>query len=406
MNKIFSLLFLCATLGAAAVNVAVQASALRGDLSELVVPDSFAAFRRDTAAIEGAAGANITEQPLFVDIYSLLQVAMGKEEVGDFTVVKASNGMLNRGDLYPQNMYRLREFAARVYWMKRFLGDRDGRLIFLSPPNRSTRGAATYRAGMPFQNLNPVQDSFLHHLREYDVGYLDSRLLLRRAGISPDRWVFKTDFNWTIEACFEVYRGLVTALNQEFFANLDSDGYYRDKANYTARSFGRFFLGSLGKYTGEAFGGMDDFTLLAPKYKPNAQFIVEMVDPREGFITRKGAAEETLLDEKALSRLEDSYAFHPYDFYASGNKTWSKIRNVQHPAGPRVLLIHDGFGAPLASFLAPLFGETHTILARGGAFGINIDQYLTDYRFDYVIVELSADSFNDTGMNFFIGPKD
>lgn len=401
-KKIFAVVFLFATVGATLANLALRSADFGRGLAGLAAPASPDGVAGSMRGLDRFLAATVAGDVCFVEAYGRLQALQGKRSIDDFALVKDDNGFLNVGALLPPDLSRLAIYASRVQWLKR-LAARDGaNVIFVNPPDRVLEGYSSYTRGLPYQNRNPLQDSFLYFLWEYRVEYLDARTALAASELPPEKWLFKTDPRWTPQAAFATFRRLVAKMDEVFQGKLDPDGKYADPANYRLSTFSRAFLGDWGRRTGAAFAGLDDFTVVRPNF--DDEYAVEWVDAAGAYETVEGGLEETLLNPAAL-RPAGVYGFAPYDYYALSDKHWARIKNLRHHNRPRLLLVHDADGAALAPFLAPMFGETHTIRSASGEFAVNVDQYLSSYRFDYVIVALGPASYSNQGMNFFTNAK-
>lgn len=352
------------------------------------------------AAIDRVLTAALPGRESLLAIRSRLQDRLGDSADAGFTLLRDRNGVLNVGSPFPPDTSQLHELAARLYWLKRYAAGSGTRMIYLTPPDRVVKGYSEYSRGLPYRNLNPVQDSFLFYIGEYGVDYLDARAALAESGLTPAAWLFRTDSRWTPTAAFATFQRLLPEMDRRFGMDLDPDKRLVDPENYEFVKIPHPFLGDLGRMAGKEFSGLDAFTAVAPKFEN--RYAVEWVGLDGSYRTGAGA---TLLHPAAL-RFEDLDTFAPYDYYLSGLKSWALVKNVEHPEKPSLLLLHDRDGAVLLPLLAPAFGETHAILSAPGEYAVNIDQYLASNHFDFIIVALGPTSYTEAGMNFFIGPKD
>lgn len=401
VKKAFAAIFLAATLGAAVAGVAGSGAALRGAAAGAAVSRIRDVPKR-ARAVEAALTANFPEKDRLLELRSRIQALLGKNATDDFSLVKDVNGVLNHGSVVAVDTSRLHEYAARLYWLKRYAAEDGSRVLHLAPPDRVIKGYSRYEPGLPYRNLNPAQDSFLFYIGEYGVDYLDARSALAGSTLPPSEWVFRTGNGWTPQAAFVAFQSLIRTMEKTFNAELDPDGTYTDPENYLFTKVPQSFLGDLGKTVGEPFAGADAYTAIRPRFEN--RYAVEWIGADGVYGSAEGTAEQALLDPSALL-FRDGEAFAPNDFYLSGVKKWVKIQNADHPLRPTLLLVHDRQCATLPPLLAPLFGEVHAILSEAGEYAVNIDQYLASNRFDYIVVALGPESYDDKGMDFFIGPK-
>ena len=398
-QKLFSLVFLAAVFGAAVYNFREQRVNLETSVQGLLPPLTEKAARADIGLLDDAAKSYITGQTNFMEAYAYIQKVMGKNEIDNFSYIRAKNGALNFGNFYDADITGLEKYAARLRRMKEALAENGGGLIFLTPPDLIVWDRPEYASGMPYRNANPLQDAFLDQLREYGVDYLDARYSLKDSGLPADKIMYRTDHHWTNEACFEVFRDLVAQMEERHGMTLDPAGFYRDHGRYGRHTYPESFLGFLGRSTGIHFSGLEDFTIIWPRFE--GEYLVEYID-KYGFTRHEGPPEKSILNPAVLG-LKEPYNMTMYDFYLYGIKSWMKITNKLNPDGPKLLLIHDSFGPPLASFLAPMFSEIHMMWPPAESFTINIDEYMAGEKFDFAVVELYPYNYNEQqGMRFFV----
>lgn len=397
-QKLFSILFLAATFAAAAGNMWAQRRQLRDSMVGLLPPITEKDARADVWLLEDAVKTHITGKMNFVEAYAFIQTLMGKNEIDNFAYVKAKNGAVNFGSFYEADTSGLEKYADRLARMRDYFEKRGGGVVFLTPPDLYVWGNPEYDAGLPHRDANPMIDAFHDILRSRGVEFFDSRYALLDSGIPRDKIMYRTDHHWTSEACFEVFRSLVGRMETRFGRQLDPGGFHRNPANYGRRTYPASFLGFLGRSTGIHFSGMEDFTIIWPRFA--GEYSVEYID-RFGYTLREGPTEQSLLFMDVL-KPGDPYGMTMFDFYLCGIKTWAKVTNHNNPNGPKLLFIHDSFGPPLAAFLAPLFSEIHMMWPCAETFAIDIDKYIAERNFDFAVVELYPYNYNDAGMRFFV----
>ncbi len=323
---------------------------------------------------------------------------MGKNEISDYKYIRSLDGTLNYGNAFPVNTSMLPELASRVHRFNQYVMEQGGKFLYINPPDLVIRGGTHYVHGMPYQDFNISQDILLDRLREYGVECMDLRDSLASCGIAPEKMLFKTDHHWTLETCFQAFISLVDKLEKDSPGTFDPDGFYRDPNNYNFRTYPASFLGSTGRGAGMAFSGLDDFTAIWPKFKREYQ--VDKVDPWLGPRSVRGVTEKSLLHTAALDKREP-YSMYTYNFYMGGSVSWAKIVNMDNPDGPKLLLVNDSFGIPLATFLAPMFSELHMIWPLADNYRKEVEPYVRDNKFDYVFVELIPSNYTDEGFSFF-----
>ncbi len=401
-RRVFSLFFIVAVFGGALANVYVMYPTLKRDFTGFGIPESVDGIYANIQWVEEVARSDIAGKFQFVETYGYIQNLLGMREYDDFTNVLADNGALNLTRFYPPPLNYLRKYASRLSRMKRAIQDRGGELLFISPPSLVNNGVPTYAHGLPYADENPIQDVFLHHLREYGIDYLDARSYLRERGFTPEQIVYKTDHHWTNQASFEVFKGMVGKIESAFGIALDPDGFYRDDVNYNFRLYPKSFLGFLGRSTGAAYVGYEDFTVIWPKFAGN--YTSEIIDGA-GLNIRTGPTLDTIYNTLRLTDRK-MYTSTMYDVYLFGIQPYTRVVNLDKPDGLKILMITDSFGPPLGVYLAPMVGEIRMVWPRAEFSKIDIDKFFADQKFDYVILELYAENISDNGIYFFADPDD
>ncbi len=401
---LFPLVFLVLLLGGAAVNLSLLGGRMAEDF--LAGPkEKSLADRAEAAArkLDEIASTHVAYNTAIVDLYGGLQVFLGKRVLGDFKVVKGNNGELDFGSFKAGRDLVFNDAAFRAvanYYrnLSETAAFRGGKLIFVAPPLRPVKNDPAFEPGLPILDLNPQLDTLLHFLREYNVEFIDLRRhLTADGGLPPERLLYKTDLLWTTEAAFEAFRVVVSQLEERFQMNLDPDGFYRDKANYSFTPYPQFFMGMLGHISGPRFAGRDDFVAIRPTY--NDTYSVEMLNPQAGLIERRGGPAETIYYERMLIPFDlitmeplTLRAHQPYRFYLSDLHSMVTIRNEGRPDGPKILLIGDAFSVPVSCFLAPLATELVTVNPRARQYVPDLQQHLLTREYDLAIVLLTVNS--------------
>ncbi len=343
---------------------------------------------------------HLTGRDSMTEVYSYLQVLMEKEEAGDFAAIKSKTGENSYGNFYPVVSEHIPGLAWRMKQLNDFCNEQGTAVVFWSALPLYTRGYSDYSAGLPAYDQNSDIDAMLYYLQGYGVDYLDSRAILNESEISPEEYRFKTDLHWTTQACYESFRALVNKMDAEYQTNLDPDNICTNPDQYNTIIYQDSFLGALGRQVGIPFSGIDDFTLMIPKFETN--FTIE-TQGDDIYRIDTGSYAEVLLDQSYLAS-HSPYASAMYDVYLGGNSIYKRIVNQLNPDGPNVLLIYDSFSLPAATFLASAVGELHMICPLnidGESNKIDITEYVKNNTFDLVIVGMYPGNYTDKAFSFF-----
>lgn len=269
-SKIFrvaiGLVFLASLFCLSVINALSHGTPVFSALQRALVDFSPRTLRESELLAQRIAEGGFVGEVETKEMRASLAAALGKREMHNFYVIKGPDGNLYRGGLYRLHTKNAELLADCIAdFAERSVADR--RMLYLAVPDSVPLGAGDAFASMPILNHNLATDKLLYCLRERGVPFLDSRYLFKSDRIPRDEITLKTGVGLTGKADFSLFQYLIQALDQRFLLILDPDGSYRDLANYRVAEHRRFFMGSLGKATSPAFGGLDDFAVIAPAFE-------------------------------------------------------------------------------------------------------------------------------------------
>ena len=184
----------------------------------------------------------------------------------------------------------------------------------------------------------------------------------------------------------------------EFIDKNDPDWVYDpetyDLDNYNIKTYKDWFLGSLGKKTGNVYAGIDDFELITPNYATDFDFVA---DAQKGIIKREGSFEEALLDKSNLKK--DYFSINTYATYTGGDYKENIVTNRNSANKTKVLLVRDSFSCTLMPFLALSTGELTTIDLRYYK-KMSLKEYLKENDFDIVLIAYNPSAFSKQQFTF------
>ena len=165
-----------------------------------------------------------------------------------------------------------------------------------------------------------------------------------------------------------------------------------EKDSYDFKNYEDFFQGSMGRRVGISYGGIDDFTLITPKFNTNLTvYQSDMVNQ----VTRTGSFTESVLNmeniDEGSNPSTNRYAVYPGD-YAELIFT----NNIEE--NNSILMIKDSFALPVYSFLAPTVEKINAIDMR--YFTKNVLEYASEVKPEIVIILYNGDCFNDEMFDF------
>lgn len=133
------------------------------------------------------------------------------------------------------------------------------------------------------------------------------------------------------------------------------DNNYLSEEQYNYEVHENYFLGSQGKRTGLTYAGLDDVTVITPKYDTNYKYNIPVKN-----IEKQGTYEEALLFDDYFGN--DYYNDDPTRVYTGDNYSLSIIKNELAKNDTKILLVRDSFSRVISPFLASTCKELHIIL--------------------------------------------
>lgn len=385
---IFAILFIGTLLSYSVINAWEAGEELEAELRSFQIRD----FKDDISKLNAVMEEQVWRRYDFIEAYGAIQLLMGKKEENSFDNVKDRADYLFSGNFWPDFGDDQKMLAERMRRLMDALAEKDTRVGFVLCPEKTVREELRY-PGIPYSSFETLGDDLLRWLDYYSVPYLDLRETMENSGLSYEETWFRTDHHWTPRAAFEGYRDLVGWMNAEFGAQLDPDGITRSLSNYEQICYSASMLGSQGRDAGLVYsGGMEDYTALVPKEAGSYRWKHDHADWREGSFT------EAFL-------MEDLYSAGPYKlnagkYYLNEVAENSRQLNQEITGGKDILLLRDSFASPVGAFLAQNFERVDMLWSMQYS-EEELDQYLEDNSYDYVLVMLYPDNLSEASFPFF-----
>lgn len=277
----------------------------------------------------------------------------------------------------------IRQAAERIIRFHDTHTANGGNFLFVMVPNQTSKYENHLPAGYQ-DKVNGPADTFLSHLQEAGVPYLDLREELQKDGISITDAYYNTDHHWTPQTGFWAYGKIVDKLAQ-MDAIAPVDPFYTDLANYRLETYENTFLGSSGKRTGKYYAGLDDSIFIYPNFETD---ISVTIPSRE--IAIQGPFEEVAYHQQLEYNFENPDFFNvgSYSFYGWNDNPITHWRNEQAPDQSKFLLIGESFGNVPFSFMSLCLGISDELDVR--YFEEDFSEYYYDYMPDTVVLEFNS----------------
>lgn len=378
-------LVLLAIIALGLTNMVYAFPTLKDTVLTVLAEDS--AIEEKIATVEAQLDESFFGKNVFIEGYGLVQLALGKEEMKAYTIAKDTDGKLHYVYFQTEETDVTAIGDATVSLAE--LAEETGAVCFyMMPPSKIIEGETTFDVGIPVPDENKAVDDFLLYLQEHGVASLDLRTTMGESGIPAQEQFYDTDHHWTIQSAFWGFTQLVDYLDSNYAMTLDPDGFYTDLDNYNQILYEDSYLGSLGRTVGAAYGGVDDFTLIYPKFTTNLSHYARNGD-EEKIALYNTTFEQGLISMDCFNTETDimDMEVDKYFAYMWGNYGYTHIVNNNNEDGAKVLFIKDSFTVPLAAFLSNTCSEVDLIDPRW--FGGSIEEYVINGDYDAVIVSVS-----------------
>lgn len=294
----------------------------------------------------------------FIDLHGGFQRVLGKQEVGNFDVVRDLQGNIHHTYNSPGRSVidaqhsRDPEDYRYIQTLQKYCDEQGLPLVMTITPHKVQQGYTTFPTGISSyknENLDFRRDM----MRQMGATVLDLRESMERVNYPKENAFYKTDHHWTTETSFWAFGEILNFLEQEYALVFPNKEQITNIENYNRRVYEQFFLGSTGRRVGRYYAksGLDDYTLLWPKFDT----WMRLEDPKRSEAPIEGTFYETMIDQTRL-RDDPTLQVNRYGTYLSTDR---QTREIYNPDGTgKLLILHDSFGLGISPFLALAFEET------------------------------------------------
>lgn len=354
------------------------------------------------AELEASINENLLGKMNFIETYGYIQVLMDKRESNNFTSIIDEDGFLHYSSFYRDEDPRIFEYAMRLKRLQDWVKPNGTKVLFVVTPGKYVEGQTEFRTGISVNNPDPTVDELLFYLNRLGVETLDLRASLPNEELSYEETFFKTDHHWTIPAAFYAMGEVVNKIEESFGEDLDPENYYTDISNYDIVTYKKGMLGSMGRKTGAVFSGLEDFTAIWPRFE--GDFYREcLADAGQDMSVYEGSFTEALMNTEILTEKSDVYSDSQYSTYLNGLRIYEKIINNENPDGPSFFMIRDSYFSPVMAFMMPMCGRMDAMWSLEETHELDIESYVKEEKFDYIIMEIYPYNIENKAFNFFKG---
>jgi len=324
------------------------------------------------SVIENSFTQNLFGKSYWIEVLGLFNQACHKSVFLDtedrYTVYKMSNGQ----ETWNYRGYDVGTYAEHYKVFAENLKSERIPLLFVQAPFKINK----YNNELPYgmtDETNALADSFLSQISDCDT--FDLRQVIEEEKIDYDSLFYATDHHWTPKTGLWATGVIAQRIKSEY--RLDLDTSFLDPGNYEYTVYSKFFLGSQGKRAGIIYSGLDDFTLIEPKYETNYHVNIPTLN-----ISKEGDFSETLLFKEYLKK--DYYNGDPGRVYTGDNYSLMTVQNYNAKNHTKILLVKDSFSKSVIPFLSSTCSELHVIDLR--TFEGSVRDYAIENKMNMVIV--------------------
>lgn len=397
-KRIFAVVFLVTIFCFSILNFVHSYEPLKEKLIEIVNAKEEFSVKR-VVELETTITDNLYGRMNYIEAYGYIQKLLDKREFNNFNSIKDEYGYLQYASFYREEDTRLFEYSMRIKRLQDYVKTSDTKVLFVVPPGKYDKNETKLRIGMPINDPNWIVDEMMFYLNRLGVETLDLRQSIPNEELSYEEAFFKTDHHWTIPAAFYATCEVVDKINDSFGENLDPQGYYTDIKNYDIVTYRSGMLGSMGRKTGANFCGIEDFTALWPRFE--GDYTRESMTQGGQSNKKQGSFIEVLMESSVLTDKTDIYSDSQYSLYLNGLRIYEKIVNEENPEGSKIFMIRDSYFSPVISFLMPMCGQIDAIWSLEDTRELDIESYVKENEFDYIIIEVYPYNINSSAFNFF-----
>lgn len=332
--------------------------------------------------IESEINEQVFARYAFIDLFGIMQKAMGKHEMNDFEVVQDEQGFLHY-TYFGEEAKDTSDLVKSLVSYRKGIKNKKTKFLYTMTPDKNIPGYTTFSKGMPYNYANETASQFLKLLEKEKIATFDFREHLEESQIASEELFYKTDHHWRTETAFWAFGCLLKELKEQHQFPVKNYKEVTDIRNYNQVKYMDSFVGSMGRKNGVYYSGVDDFTLIYPKFATDYEYHAKT---GKGKIETYGSFDQSLLCMLPFYQTGSRYDVmaDKYASYLYGNQGIAHIKNKK-VKGPKVLIVKDSFMLPLASYLSTVCSDIYLVDTR------YYDKSVLDYTnsikdLDYVMV--------------------
>lgn len=395
VRSISTIIFLVFLFGFSAINICYSGKEVFKEIKTSI--DKNLSPKEFVNAVDAKINDKVIYKEAFIETYGYIQKLMDKNEFSNFSVVKDTEGKMHY-TYFATGANPTKEISDRTTKFAKEMEKQGTNFVYLMTPDKYVEGVTEFPTGIPYSYANKTADNFLNELEENNVDYIDFRDNILNSGIDKDKLFFDTDHHWTIESSFWAFTELTKQLNEKYDLDLDKNNFYTDIDNYNSIVYPESYLGSMGRKTGMLYGGVDDFTLIYPKFNTSYRYYT---DSNSQKFELEGRFEDSLMLSYPFNANLDllDAESDKYFTYLLGNRPLVQITNNNNPDGLKVLFVKDSLIVPTAAFFSSMCSQMDLIDPR--YYEGDIVEYAKSQDYDFVFFSVYPQNLVEEFFPFF-----
>lgn len=225
--------------------------------------------------------------------------------------------------------------------------------------------------------VNRNTDLFLSRISKAGIAYLDLRDNIRKEKLDSMSLFYRTDHHWTVPAARWAASKVAEKLNQNSGRtghNIDLSLYL--ESNFNQVKYEKCWLGEQGRLVSVNYIGLDDYTMLEPKYATSYTVTAD-----DNSVKAEGSFD--IFINKLIYESIDNYASTASWHYSYKAYNGMTIQNNNIEKG-KVLVLGDSFEKPMVPFLSLGIHNIKLILLR--EIEGSIRNYIEAGNYDTVVI--------------------
>lgn len=326
-------------------------------------------------------GNPIQHKGAYINIYGYMSRAMGQRWVNSRALLDNGNIADVTGNLSSANRKKTVASILQLYNAQK---ERGKYYLLVVAPDKVSK----FNPGLPVgvtDSYNKNWDTIIADVTAEGVPVLDLRDLAEQEGLDYASLHFKTDHHWNNETGFWAYTKIIERLKADIGINVDS--LYTDKNSFDMKTYSDWFLGSDGKRVGSTYVGVDDFTIIYPKFE--TAMTIKIASAK---VDKTGNFYDVAYNHDA--NLKDYFNRNPYGADGWGDRDYITYRSESAPIDMKIMTNGDSY-TNCSLTLLPLVFKTYDELDMRHYKG-DFAKYYADYAPDIVITLASGFGDNVT----------